>query len=275
MKCPNCNFDVPQEMRFCGNCGTALTQICPACQFVNPVNYRYCGMCGTALTPVEFGNRLSLTAKKAANGASPRVPGLLTPEPTAAAPAESITTPLTGERRVASVIFADVKGSTELLEQIGTEAWVEVMNNVFQVLEAEIYQYGGEVGQFRGDGLVAFFGTKNANEDDPERAVLCAMAMQTALIPVAADLSKNKSNPLTMRVGVNTGEVIVASVGGTTYSEDTAMGEALTVASRMETSAEPGTVLVSENTYRLVRDLFDWQPIGELPVKGLSQPMSV
>ena len=173
------------------------------------------------------------------------------------------------------MIFADVKGSTELLENIGTEAWVETMNNVFQVLEAEIFRYGGEVGQFRGDGLVAFFGTKIANEDDPERAVLCAMAMQKALVPVAAEVSKNEGNQLTIRVGVNTGEVIVTSVGNATYSEDTAMGEALTVASRMETSAEPGTVLVSDNTYRLVRDLFEWDPIGEIPVKGMSQPMPV
>ncbi len=274
MKCPNCDFEVPQEMRFCGNCGTALTQICPECQFVNPVNYHFCGMCGAALPLVEFGVRLAPPAKTFSNSASPHVPGLVTHEG-AVAPGETGSIPLLGERRVASVIFADVTGSTELLEQIGTEAWVEVMNNVFQVLEAEIFRYGGEVGQFRGDGLVAFFGVKTANEDDPERAVLCAMAMQTALAPVAAELSRSKGDQLTMRVGVNTGEVIVASVGDAKYSEDTAMGEALTVASRMETSAEPGTVLVSDNTYRLVRDLFEWHPIGEIPVKGMSQPMPV
>ena len=261
-------------MRYCGNCGTALTRICPECQFVNPINYHYCGMCGTVLSSGDFDIRPAVSVKTVTNGAAPRVPGLI-PQDSTDASGETTSAPLSGERRVASVIFADVKGSTELLEDIGTEAWVEVMNNVFQVLEAEIFRYGGEVGQFRGDGLVAFFGTKIANEDDPERAVLCAMAMQKAMVPVAAQLSKNEGNQLTIRVGVNTGEVIVASVGNATYSEDTAMGEALTVASRMETSAEPGTVLVSDNTYRLVRDLFEWDPIGEIPVKGMSQPMPV
>ncbi len=261
-------------MRFCGNCGTALTRVCPECQFVNPVTYRYCGMCGTAFSPNEFGLQLTAPTKTFPNGSHTRTPGLIAAETGPAANAEPAA-PLSGERRVATVIFADVKGSTELLEKIGTEAWVEVMNNVFQVLEAEIHRYGGEVGQFRGDGLVAFFGTKLANEDDPERAVLCAMAMQKALIPVAAELSKNEGNQLSMRVGVNTGEVIIANVGDAKYSEDTAMGEALTLASRMETSAEPGTVLVSDNTYRLVRDLFDWNPLGEIPVKGMSQPMPV
>ncbi|MBE0696895.1 MAG: DUF2791 family P-loop domain-containing protein [Anaerolineaceae bacterium] len=192
--------------------------------------------------------------------------------PTANEPA---TTTLSGERRVATVIFADVKGSTELLEQIGTEAWVEVMNNVFQVLETEIYRYGGEVGQFRGDGLVALFGAKLANEDDPEHAVLTALAMQEAIIPYASDLSQNEGIHLSMRVGVNTGEVIVANVGDAQYSEDTAMGEALTIASRMENLAEPGTVLVSDNTYRLVRNQFEWLLLGEIPIKGMSHPMPV
>lgn len=184
--------------------------------------------------------------------------------------------PLNGERRVASVIFADVKGSTELLEHLGTEAWVEVMNRVFQALETEIYRYRGEVGQFRGDGLVAFFGAKLADEDDPEHAVLAALAMQEAIKPIASDLLTRDGIELVMRVGVNTGEIIVANVGDANqYSDDTPMGEALTVAARMETAAEPGTVLVSENTYRLVRAAFDWQPLGDIRVKGISHSIPV
>lgn len=182
---------------------------------------------------------------------------------------------LDGERRVATVIFADVKGSTELLEGLGTEAWVELMNNLFQVLETEIYRYGGEVGQFRGDGLVAFFGAKVANEDDPEHAVLAGLAMQRAIKPIAADLAQKEGIDLIMRVGVNTGEIIVANVGDSQYNEETPMGEALAVAARMETAAEPGTVLVSESTYRLVRSQFDWQELGEIMVKGISHPIQV
>lgn len=229
-------------------------------------------MCGTALA--EAGSRPFAPARMSPTPPVSRPAGLATQAvPTPAG--EAVNAPLLGERRVASVIFADVKGSTELLERIGTEAWVEIMNDVFQILEAEIYRYGGEVGQFRGDGLVAFFGTKLANEDDPERAVHCALAMQNALKPYAAELSKKEGNDLSMRVGVNTGEVIVANIGDAKYSEDTAMGEALTVASRMETSAEAGTVLVSEHTYYLTRNHFEWLELGEIPVKGLSHPMPV
>ncbi len=185
-------------------------------------------------------------------------------------------TPLTGERRVATVILADVQGSTELFEKVGTEAWVALMNRVFRVLEAEIYRFGGRVDQFRGDGLVAFFGTTVAHEDDPERAVLAAMAMQRAIAAWAQDLHEQENIHLSLRVGVNTGEVIVASVGDQrTYSEDTAMGGAIALAARMEQAAEPGTVLVSANTYRLAEAQFDWQPLGEITVKGIGKPVSV
>jgi len=231
-------------------------------------------MCGTPLL-VEAGSQVTPAQHQ---------PSLFGQSPTARqsqpgeapiAPVVHATQQLLGERRVASVIFADVKGSTELLEKIGTEAWVEVMNNVFQVLETEIYRYRGEVGQFRGDGLVAFFGAKSANEDDPEHAVLAALAMQAAIRPYAREMLARTGIELEMRVGVNTGEVIVASVGDARHSEDTAMGEALTIASRMETAAEPGTVLVSDYTYRLVRERFDWQPLGEINVKGISNPIVV
>lgn len=248
-------------------CGTALTLLCPECQYSNPVNYLFCGMCGSPLTPREINRKASTVLP-----AKPSVQPGLKANPSSTGP---ISSPLFGERRVATVIFADVKGSTELLEQIGTEAWVEVMNNVFQLLETEIYRYGGEVGQFRGDGLVAFFGAKAAHEDDPEHAVLSSLAMHEALSSYTSELSRKEGINLTMRVGVNTGEVIVANVGDSQYSEDTAMGEALTLASRMETSAEPGTVLVSENTYRLVRNQFEWLSLGEISIKGLSHSMPV
>lgn len=183
---------------------------------------------------------------------------------------------LEGERRIASVILADVANSTDLMERMGTEAWVGMMNRVFRVLEAEIYRFGGEVEQFRGDGLVAFFGAHVAHEDDPEHAVLAGLAMQHAIQQYAAALSEEQGIDLKLRVGVNTGEVIVATVGDSRqHREYTAMGEAVALASRMETLAEPGTVLVSENTYRLVQAKFKWQPLGEMAVKGVSHPVSV
>jgi len=189
---------------------------------------------------------------------------------------------LEGERRLATIILADVQGSTNLFEQIGTEAWVHMMNRIFQLLESAIYRYGGEVDQFRGDGLVAFFGATLAHEDDPERAILAALAMQEAMQPYADELAEGGVSgdgpgiDVKLRIGVNTGEVIVANIGDRRrYAEDTAMGEAIALASRMETAAEPGTVLVSDNTYRLVETRFEWQSLGEISVKGVSRPVPV
>lgn len=186
------------------------------------------------------------------------------------------TRPLEGQRRIATVILADVRDSTHLLEQLGSEAWVEVMNHVFQILEAEIYRFGGEVNQFRGDGLVAFFGASVAHEDDPERAVLAALAMQEAIKPYAAGLAESNGIDLKLRIGVNTGDVIVTTVGNIQqHKEDTAMGQAVAVAARIESAAEAGTVLVSDSTYQLVAPRFSWKSIGEITVKGVSEPIAV
>ena len=184
--------------------------------------------------------------------------------------------PLYGERRLATVVLADVVGSTTILEAVGTEAWVQLMNQVLQALEAQVYRYGGTVDQFRGDGLVAFFGASAIHEDDPERAVLAALAMHDSVEGFSAELRQREGMDLRLRVGVNTGELIVASIGDDRhYTEDTAMGEAITLAARMESAAEPGTVLVTEDTYLLVASRFAWEALGDVSAKGLREPVRV
>ena len=201
-------------MRFCGLCGTRLARACPACGFANPPDFRFCGQCGTPLT-----EQPALAPRpQPPPPIEDQVPTLPGPAPLTSLPIYQFTNlpsyqftdlpSLEGERRLATVILADVTGSTDLLEQIGTEAWVEIMNRVLQILESEVYRFGGEVDQFRGDGLVAFFGATSAHEDDPERAVLAALAMQQALKPYAAELAEREGIELPLRVGVNTGEVI-------------------------------------------------------------------
>lgn len=239
--------------RFCGMCGACLTHLCPACGRVNAPDHHFCGYCGARLAEADAASALSFT-----------VP---------AAIAEPLR--LEGERRTVTVMLADVCGSTDLLERVGTETWVSMMSEMFQLLETEIYRFGGQVDQFRGDGLVAFFGATAAHEDDPERAILAGLAMQAAVQRHAATLER-RAGGLRLRVGINTGEVILTSVGNRQhYSEDTAMGEAITVAARMESAAEPGTVLVSAATYVLTQAAFEWQSLGEIMVKGLSTPMAV
>ena len=183
--------------------------------------------------------------------------------------------PLEGERRVVTVVLTDLTDSTNLLEKVGTEGWVEMMHRMLHILESEVNRFGGEVSQFRGDGLVAFFGATSAHEDDPERAVLAALSMQRAFAQYIREQGRDGIADLQMRVGVNTGEVIVASGDDRRQGEETAMGMAVAIAARLETAAEPGTVLVSERTYRLVDSQFEWESLGEISVKGVSQPMAV
>ncbi|MCS6847047.1 MAG: DUF2791 family P-loop domain-containing protein [Anaerolineae bacterium] len=265
MKCPNCGFDGPPEMRFCGMCGTRLARMCPTCGFANPPNYRYCGNCGTRLQSDD--NHIA------------RLPAQLPPpaaEPIEE-PADSALAIFSsaGERRIATVLVTDVSGSTALLERVGTEAWVELMNRVLHILEEEVHRFGGEVEQFRGDGMVAFFGATRAHEDDPERAVLAALAMQQSVGAFAAQVEQQQGISLRLRVGVSTGEVIVSSAAQRPPHAEVAMGAAIAVAARMEAAAEPGTVLVSEHTYRLVAPSFDWQPLGSITVRGISRPIAV
>jgi len=272
VQCPNCGFDSLAGMKFCGQCGTRLGRVCETCGFSNPPDYRFCGECGARLVEGSVPGDPGAAAPQASALLSVPVPP--TSEPIASRDVRSL--PLEGERRLATVVVADVTGSTDLLEQIGSESWVEMMNRVLHLLESEVYRFGGQVDQFRGDGLVAFFGAVSAHEDDPERAVLAALAMHTALAPYAAELKERQGIDLRLRVGVNTGEMIVTSVGNIQqYREDTAMGEAIAIAARMETAAEPGTVLVSDNTFRLVELLFEWQPLGDILVKGIRQPITV
>lgn len=267
MQCVICGFESLPEMNFCGRCGAQLKRECPECGLANPFNYRFCGWCGMRLateTPPQPAESLDVA------GAIPP-PHLEDPISIQQKP-----TPLEGERRQATVILADVYSSTALLEQIGTEAWVTIMNDVLQIIEADIYRFGGEVNQFRGDGLVAFFGATIAHEDDPERAVLAALSMQTAVSAFAARLRQQKGIDLRLRVGVNTGEVIVTSIGNRhQHRESTAMGEAVAIAARLEAAAEPGTVLVSENTYRRAQAHFEWQSLGSLDFKGIAHPQPV
>ena len=248
-------------MRFCGSCGTRLTVACSECGFANPLDYRFCGMCGT---------RLSVDAEQPIIEQSVFLPKA---EDEPSLPPE--TSPLEGERRVVTVVLTDLTDSTNLLEKVGTEGWVELMNRILHILESEIYRFGGEISQFRGDGLVAFFGATAAHEDDPERAILAALSMQRAFALYMRELVQSEAIDLQMRVGVSTGEVIVAAGGGRQQWQETAMGIAVAVAARMETAAEPGTVLVSEHTYQLVKPQFEWQSLGEISVKGVSQPIRI
>lgn len=258
MICTNCKFDSPPGMRFCGMCGAGLSPGCPACGYSNPVDFQFCGMCGASL-PAQ-----------AAVLDSPSVEIMPIPLPPARRDLQ-----LDGERRLATVMVTDLTGSSSLLEKMGTENWVTLMNRILRILEAEVHRFGGHVDQFRGDGLLAFFGVHETHEDDPERAVLAALAMQRRFNHYIEQKCQIECRDLRMRVGLSTGEVIIANLGDSQRPEETGMGMTVALAARLEQSAEPGSVLVSEATYRQCKAQFEWQALGEMQVKGISQPVRV
>lgn len=259
-------------MKFCGQCGATLSRHCTYCGFYNPLNFRFCGQCGKRLS-IEPITVEPIQPSEVIPTAQMPLP---LPENVTVIQPSNSEIKLEGERRIVTVIVTDVTGSTELLERVGSENWVNLMNHVLYIQESEIYRFGGQVDQFRGDGLVAFFGASYTHEDDPERAILAVLSIQQAVKRYTEELQQQESIDLRIRVGVNTGEVILTNVGDRSqHSEDTAMGIAVAIAARMETAAEPGTVLVSENTYSLTTPQFNWQPLGDITVKGVSQPIAV
>ncbi len=179
-----------------------------------------------------------------------------------------------GERRVVTVLFADVVNSTGLAEVLDPEDWTEVMNGAFPLLTAPIRRYEGTVGRLMGDGMLAFFGAPTAHEDDPQRAILAALDIIDAVKAYGERMREQHGIDFSVRIGINTGPVVVADVGSAAFTEQTAMGDAVNVAARMQSTAAPGTIQVAGDTHRLVARLFDFEPLGDIELKGKSAPVA-
>ncbi len=182
---------------------------------------------------------------------------------------------LAGERRVVTALFADVVDSTALAEQMDPEDWTLIMNRAFDLLVPAIYRYEGTIARFMGDALLAFFGAPVAHEDDPVRAVRAGWDLISIVREYAEEVRRQYGINFSMRVGLNTGPVVVGEVGSNLVYEYTAMGDAINLAARMQSAARPMTVLISENTHRFVAPIFDFQDLGAITVKGKSEPVRV
>ncbi|MEO7223057.1 MAG: adenylate/guanylate cyclase domain-containing protein [Devosia sp.] len=178
-----------------------------------------------------------------------------------------------GERKFATILFADVARSTAMAEQLDPEDWALIMNGAFSFMNAAVSRYGGTVSRLMGDAVLALFGAPVAHEDDAERAVRAGLDIQTAAMAYAAGIKERHGFDFELRVGINTGTAVLAFVGDQVKTEYTAMGDAANIAARLQSSASPGTVLISADTYRLVHALFDFVPRGSIEVKGKQAPL--
>ncbi len=263
MICPNCHTHNPAGAKYCVNCGYSLPESCPHCGVETPVAARFCLNCGSPL------------ARPPLNP----VPAAHDPDPAAdldsSLEALNRRARVVGERRVVTALFCDVTGSTAMAEQLDPEDWVMIMNGAFGHLIRPVYRYEGTVARLMGDAILAFFGAPVAHEDDPERAVLAGLEMLSTIKPYCERIRQRFGLDFNVRVGINTGPVVVGEVGSELAMEYTAMGDAVNVAARIEETAAPGTVQISETTYRRVARLFEVEPLGPIQVKGKRTPIPV
>src|SRR5437667_4534265 len=247
-------------MRFCGQCGAALEAACPSCGATNPPGHKFCGHCGAGLgegpqsrfrspdayTPKHLADRI-LTSKAA----------------------------LEGERKQVTVLFADLKGSMELLADRDPEEARKILDPVLELMMAAVHRYEGTVNQVMGDGLMALFGAPLAHEDHAVRACYAALAMQAAVKRYADDVRRQRGVSVQIRVGLNSGEVVVRAVGSDLRMDYSAIGQTTHLAARMEQAAPPGSIIVSPDTLRLAEGYVDVKSLGSMPVKGLSHPVEM
>jgi class 3 adenylate cyclase/tetratricopeptide (TPR) repeat protein len=175
---------------------------------------------------------------------------------------------LEGERRQVTVLFADMVGFTTLAEQLDPEEVHQIIDRCFELITAEVHRFEGTINQYTGDGVMALFGAPVAHEDSPRRAVHAALGIQRALRAYGEELQARRGLALQMRIGLNTGLVVVGKIGDDLRMDYTAVGDTTNLAARMQQMARPGSVLVSEATHRAVGGFFETLDLGEMPVKG-------
>jgi len=180
---------------------------------------------------------------------------------------------MVGERRVITMLFCDVKGSTAAAEKLDPEVWTDIINGVFEYMIRPIYKYEGTVPRLMGDAILAFFGAPIAHEDDPQRAVLAGLEIQEGIKEYADQIRLKHGIEFGLRVGINTGLVVVGEIGSDLRMEYTAIGDAINLAARMEQTAAVGTIQISEETYKLVAPFFEFEALGQVEVKGKSAPI--
>ena len=265
MRCSRCGHENKEGARFCNECGSKLEIICAACATPNPPGSKFCSGCGSLLT------------------AQPPAPGPLTYTPqhlaqrilAEQAALEARATP-DGERKTITALFADIKGSMELIEDLDPEEARRIIDPTLKLMMEAVHRYGGYVAQSTGDGIFALFGAPIAHEDHPQRALYAALRMQAESKRYAEKLRAEKGVNLQIRVGLNTGEVVLRSIRkDDLHTEYTPIGYSTSLAARMESLATPGSIVVSEPTYRLTEGYFECKALGPARVKGVSEPIHI
>ncbi len=263
MQCPGCRHENPAQAKFCLECGARLVVSCSNCGTELPPSAKFCLECGERVTP----SRAVMVSPSAS-------PEAYTPKHLA----ERILTTkaaLEGERKHVTVLFADLKGSMELIADRDPEDARKILDPVLARMMDAVHRYEGTVTQAMGDGIMALFGAPLAHEDHAVRACYAALRMQESVNRYAEEAWRAHGVTVQIRVGLNSGEVVVGAIGNDLHMDYTAVGETTHLAARMEQAARPGTVLIAPATFDLVQGFVTAKSLGPVPVKGRSEPVEV
>src|SRR6201997_4066394 len=256
MRCSKCGVENPSSKKFCGDWGEPLANLCPKCRADNPAGKRFCGECGTALdtaATVASANKLDDSPIRVADAIAAE-----------------------GERKTVTALFADIKGSMDLIEDLDPEEARAIVDPALKLMIDAVHRYEGYVAQSTGDGIFALFGAPIAHEDHPQRALHAARRMQEDLKLYADKLREPGQPPLSVRVGINSGEVVVRSIQtGDAHTEYTPIGHSISLASRVQTLGAPGSVVIGESVQKFVEGYFQLKELGASRIKGVSEPVNV
>lgn len=221
MKCPNCSSENAADSKFCENCGQLLASACPNCGKPVTPGAKFCRNCGYTLAEAPAaGERLATLQQAAPAALQEKI--------------RDARAKLIGERKLVTVLFTDIVGSTSLAEKLDPEDWGEIVSGAHRRVSEAVYRYEGTIAQLLGDGVLAFFGAPVTHEDDPVRAANAALDIQAAMKAYARELAANRrADNFRMRCGLNTGLVVVGNIGSDLHMEYLAIGDTVNLAARM------------------------------------------
>jgi class 3 adenylate cyclase/tetratricopeptide (TPR) repeat protein len=261
MRCASCGAELLSGAKFCHACGARAALACGGCGASISPEFRFCPECGREVVPAApAGGTLDRLSRSIPSDLAHKI--------------RAAQGHIEGERKQVTVLFCDLAGSTAIAEQLDPEEYHDLLEKYLELAFAEVYRYEGIVTVLAGDGLMALFGAPVAHEDAPQYAVLAALAIQEAVGRLRPTVLADRGQVLQARIGIHTGPVVVGTVGNDLKMDYTAIGDTTNLAARLEALAPPGSVLVSEATYRLVRGRFRVRPAGPLEVRGKRDPVA-
>jgi class 3 adenylate cyclase len=264
MRCSKCGVDNREGRKFCAHAGRLFKPVCPACGAENEPGEKFCGDCGAPTT----GSAAAATRPFPATLTASEI-HITRDTPDASAPND-------GERKTVTALFADIKGSMGLMEDLDPEEARTIVDPALKLMIDAVHRYGGYIVQSTGDGIFALFGAPAAHEDHPQRGLYAALRMQEEMRRYSARLREAGNFPVEARVGVNTGDVVVRSISTSdNHPEYTPIGHSTSLAARLQALAPTGSIAVTDATRKLCEGYFSFRTLGPARVKGVSDRVEV